>query len=157
MHALILAYDLHTRLFENVIDGLTEKDAQNRLNTRANHIAWIAGSIVHERFELANALNIPIMQTSGDLFENQKGIQDKMNYPSLKEYKHDWKHITPVLREALVNITTSELESRDQYQMPGENLTFFEAMAFIIDRESYCIGQIGLYRRLLGYEPMKYE
>jgi hypothetical protein len=41
--------------------------------------------------------------------------------------------------------------------MPGGDYTFFDTLTFSIDRESYCIGQIGLYRRLLGYDAMKYE
>lgn len=157
LHTLLMSYDLHSRLFENVIEGISDKDAQNRLNTKANHIAWIAGSLVHERFELANVLDIEKKQTSNKLFEDHKGIQDNVPYPSLQEFKKDWKDITPILRNALVNISNEQLENTDPYQMPGEHLTLFDAMVFIIDRESYCIGQIGLYRRLFGYEPMKYQ
>jgi hypothetical protein len=157
MPALLLAFDLHTKLFANVIDGISDKDSQNRLNTKANHVAWIAGSLVHERYELANVLEISMKQTSHELFMGHKGIQDSIPYPSLSEFRKDWQTITPVLRDALANISNEELESRDLYQMPGEDLTLFDAMAFILDREAYCIGQIGLYRRLLGYDAMKYQ
>jgi hypothetical protein len=40
--------------------------------------------------------------------------------------------------------------------MPGESMTHFDLIAFIIYREANCIGQIALWRRLLGYEAMKY-
>jgi hypothetical protein len=41
--------------------------------------------------------------------------------------------------------------------MPGEKMSFYDLIAYITHREAYCIGQIGLWRRLLGYEPMKFS
>jgi hypothetical protein len=140
-----------------VIEGISDHDAQNRLNTKANHVAWITGSLVHERYEMANAAGVELKQTSNELFQGHKGIQDNKVYPRLSEFKKDWERITPLLRKALFKLSEEELNSADPYGMPGDDLTFFDAITFLIDRESYCIGQIGLYRRLLGYEPMKYQ
>ena len=84
---LIGLYDFHTKLFYNVLVDISDKDANNRLGTKANHIAWIAGSLVHRRYALANALGIDKKQTSDKLFENNKGIQDNITYPSIEEYK----------------------------------------------------------------------
>lgn len=159
MELLINFYDWHTKLFRNVIDGISDTDSQNRMGTKANHVAWIAGSLVQQRFQLAEFAGISdnVKQTSDDLFKEHKGIQDNVAYPPLDEFKKDWDIISPVLRKALTDLTAEQLDSADPYKMPGENLTFFDAMAACFDRESYCIGQIALYRRLLGYEAMKYE
>lgn len=153
---LVFLYDSHTKLFPNVIDGLSDKDAQNRLNTKANHVAWIAGSLVHTRFELANVLGIGLKQTSDDLFKDFQGIKDGVTYPSLQEYRDDWKKISGVLKDKLASLDSEDLAKPDPFQMPGKPMTAFDSFAFMIDRESYCIGQIALYRRLLGYEAMKY-
>lgn len=154
---LTVMYDLHTRLFHNVLVDLSDEDAQNRLNTKANHVAWIAGSLVQERFELAKALGVAGMQqTSHELFKDHQGIQNGIPYPSLAEYKKDWDAISPALQKALKNATEEQLTGPDPFGMPG-NFNFFDILIFSIDRESYCIGQIGLYRRLLGYEAMKYD
>jgi hypothetical protein len=157
LDTLIVLYDLHTRLFQNVIDGISDVDAQNRLNTKANHIAWLTGSLVHERFELANAAGVDAQQSGDEFFMDQIGIQDDLIYPSMTVYKKDWNYITPVLKKALLYLSEEELAGPGPYGVPGDGLSFFDAITFIIDRESYCIGQIGLYRRLLGYEAMKYE
>lgn len=155
LDTLMFLYDWHTKLFHNVIDGISEKDALNRLNTKANHIAWIIGSLVHERYEIANALGVGLKQSS-DLFKDHWGIQDNVKYPTLAEFEKDWNTITPVLRDALVNVTNEQLDR--PFVMPGEEpMTHFDLIVFITDRESYCIGQVGLYRRLLGYEAMKYQ
>ena len=155
MYSLIYLYDIHTNYFARVIAGISDKDVQNRLNTKANHIAWITGSLVHERFEIANALGIQLKQTSDELFKNHKGIQDNIKYPSLTEFKKDWETISPVLRNALSEISEAKLNGK--FDMGGEQMTYFDLIAFITYREASCIGQIALYRRLLGYEAMKYD
>lgn len=156
MEMLVILYDQHTRLFKNVIEGISDKDAQNRLNTKANHVAWLTGSLVQGRYEIANAVGIGLKQTAHELFMDYKGIQDDITYPSLIQFKKDWEIITPLLRDALVNLNDDQLNAPDPFEMPGADYTFFDVITFIVDRESYCIGQIGLYRRLLGYEAMKY-
>ncbi len=157
IEVLIDIYEWHTKLFGNVIADISDKDASNRLGTKANHVAWLAGSLVHERYELAKFAGKELPQTSHELFKDHKGIQDDSIYPSLSEFKNDWETISPVLRSALENLSEEQLNAPDPYGMPGEDLTFFDSITGCIDRESYCIGQIGLYRRLLGYEAMKYN
>ena len=157
MPVLINLYDWHTKIYKNAIVGISDKDAQNRLNTKANHVAWIAGSVVHERYALAKFLNVNKQQTSHELFKDHKGIQDNVIYPPLSEYKKDWEEISPVLRDVLMHAGIEQLNGPDPYEMPGGPFTFFDSIIGCIDRESYCIGQIGLYRRLLGYDAIKYE
>lgn len=156
MYSLIVLYDICTEYFPKAIEGISDKDVNNRLNTKANHVAWLAGSLVNERFEMAKTLGKELKQTSGELFKDHKGIQDSASYPSLTEYKTDWETVTPVLRDLLLNIGSEKLDSKFE-MMPGETMTYFELMSFMAYRESNIIGQILLWRRLLGYEAMKYD
>lgn len=158
MYSLVVLYDMHTDFLARAIDGISDKDAQNRLNTKANHAAWITGSITQERFELANLLGVSgkLKQSADELFNNHKGIQDGVTYPSLADFKKDWDKISPLLRDAFINVTDEKLDSI--FEMPGENfkMSFFELFTFMTYREANCIGQIALWRRLLGLEAMKY-
>ena len=162
MYSLVVLYDLHTKLYKNVLEDISDKDAHNRLNTKANHIAWIAGSLVYERHQLAVLLNSgsylpPLNRLTNDLFHEHKGIQDGITYPSLLEYKSDWEIITPFLRDTLANLSREELAGDDPYAMPREKTTLYDMLVYMIHREAYYIGQIGLYRRLLEYPAMKYQ
>ena len=154
MHSLIVLYDMHTTYFANVIEGISDKDAHNRLNTKANHVAWLTGSLVQQRFEIAKDLGIDRKQGAHELFKDNKGIQDNITYPPLAEFKKDWETISPVLRDALVNVKDEKLDS--PFEMEGFTMSHFDLIAFIIYREANIIGQIALWRRLLGYEAMKY-
>ena len=154
---LLGLYDYHTKLYLNSLEGLSDKDAANRLGTKANHIAWIAGSLVQQRFALAGAMGIEERQTSDELFAGFKGIQDNVTYPSLEEYRKDWERISPLLRDAIANADESVLDGKDPFGIPGGDYTLFDTLTFTTDRESYCIGQIGLFRRLLGHAAMKFD
>jgi len=155
MLGIIALYDLQTPFFNSVLDGISDKDAHNRLNTKANHIAWLAGSMVQQRFDLAEMFGAEGQkQAAYDLFKDNKGIQEGVTYPSLESYKKDWAHIAPVCREVLAKATDEKLNS--MFEMPGMQFPFFDLVTFMTYREANCIGQIALYRRLLGYEAMKY-
>ena len=156
MDTLINMYDWHTKLFKNVLVDISDKDAGERLNTKANHIAWIAGSLVNGRYQLGRLLGLDMVQDSDELFRDNKGIQDDIIYPTPGDFLEDWDDISPILKEALGSVDEEELNGPDPFNMPGGPYTFFDTIVACIDRESYCIGQIGLWRRLLGYEAMKY-
>ena len=155
MYSLVVLYDMHTDFYGSVLEGISDEDAHKRLDTKANHVAWLAGSLVQERVELFNGLWTGDKQESNELFRDHKGIQDNVMYPSLTEFKKDWKHISPLLREALMTVTDEKLDSKIE-MMPGETMSYFDLITFMMYREANCIGQVALWRRLLGYEAMKY-
>ena len=154
MDSLIALYDMQTTFFNSALDGLKDGDAHNRLNTKANHIAWLTGSLVQQRFELAQVLRIDKKQQANDFFKDNKGIQDGVTYPTLSTFKADWEAISPELKEALIAVSDEKLDS--QIDMGGMKMSVYELLTFSIYREANCIGQIALWRRLLGYEAMKY-
>ncbi len=155
MYSLIVLFDMHTTYFGSALDGIADEDAHNRLNTKANHVAWLTGSLVEQRYEIANMLGVEGKQTAEELFKDNKGIQDGVSYPSLTQFKKDWERITPQLRTALINVSDEKLDESFE-MMPGMMMTYYELISFIIYREANCIGQIALWRRLLGYDAMKY-
>ena len=154
MHSLVVLYDMQTKFLANALEGIADKDTHNRLNTKANHIAWLTGSIVQQRFEIAQQLGIDQKQAANELFRENKGIQDDVTYPTPGEYLKDWNIISPLLREAFSSVDDSKLNS--PFEMPGMTMTYFDMVSFIIYREANIIGQIALWRRLLGYPAMKY-
>jgi hypothetical protein len=155
MLSIIVLYDMQTTFFKSAIDGISDSDAHNRLQKKANHVAWLAGSIVQQRFELATILGDEHRQSAHVLFKDNKGIQDNLTYPSLDSFKKDWEIIMPVVRKLLININDDHLDKTFE-MMPGMNMTYYELITFITYREANIIGQIALWRRLLGYEAMKY-
>ncbi len=155
MFSHLVLFDMHTTFFPKVIDGISDGDAHNRLNTKANHIAWLTGSFVQQRYELANDLGIDKKQSAEELYANNKGIQDDITYPSLAAFKKDLDVISPLLKDALLQVSDQKLDEKFE-MMPGMMMSHYDLISFIIYREANIIGQIALWRRLLNYEAMKY-
>jgi hypothetical protein len=154
LYALIDLYNLHTNFFKNSLDGISDEDSTDRLGTKANHVAWLAGSLVQERYELAKLFGSSLSPTANDLFKNHQGIQENAIYPSLESFKQDWKEISPVLKEQLLQAKDTELDKVIDF--PGMSYPLYELISFQVYREANCIGQIALWRRLLDYDAMKY-
>lgn len=153
--ALLSLFDYHTSFFPKALAGLSEEDMHNRLNTPANHMAWIAGSAVHQRFMMASEFNKTIKQTGEELFKNHQGIREDAKYPTVAEYLKDWEVITPIAREALIKIGDEKLDS--DFDMGGMTMKWYEMICFTIYREATLIGQLALWRRLLGHPALKYD
>lgn len=153
--ALLTLFDYQTGFFPKVLEGLSDDDMHNRLNTAANHPAWLAGSLVNQRFMMASETGSGLQQTGGELFKNNQGIQDGVRYPSVENCLADWNRITPEAREALVKIDDEKLDS--DFDMGGMTMTYYEMICFSIYREASIIGQLALWRRLLGRPAMRYD
>ncbi|QNR85825.1 DinB family protein [Pedobacter riviphilus] len=154
MYGFIVLYEMQTDFLLRALAGIDQKDAQKRLDTKANHIAWITGSVVHGRYFLAKSFGIDLPSVTDELFASNKGIIDDATYPSLEDFIKDWKEISPKLQEALTQATDEKLE--EKLSIPGMEITLFEMISFSSYREANCIGQIALWRRLLNYPGMNY-
>ena len=146
---------MHSDFFLRALEEFPEDLAQNRLGTKANHVAWLAGSLVQQRYEMANSFGVTATSRAHQLFKDNQGIKDDVSYPSLQTFRDDWQAITPLLRPALLQVTDEKLDERINMG-PGMEMSAYELTSFMIYREASCIGQIALWRRLLGLPAMSY-
>lgn len=148
-------FDMQTTFFARAIENISEEDRYNRLDTKANHIAWLTGSLVQQRYWMTTETNPGLKQTGDELFRDNKGIQENAKYPTSAEYLKDWEEITPLARQALFDIDDAKLDS--EIDMGGMKMTYYEMISFTIYREASIIGQLALWRRLLGYPALRYD
>lgn len=155
MQSLVILYDMHTDFFRRALENIDDSAAQNRLDTKANHIAWITGSLVQVRFEMAGMFGKEMQQKHHELFADFKGIEDGVKYPPLEDFKQDWDKVSLILRDIYTNLSTEKLDSI--FEMHGMKMSHYEMVSFQTYREAACIGQIALWRRLLGFPAMRYD
>ncbi|MDR6805533.1 hypothetical protein J2Y45_002158 [Dyadobacter sp. BE34] len=155
MQGVVSMYNLQTPFFAFVTENISHEDTQKRLDTKANHIGWLAGALVEQRFDLARHLGYEGQQQANEFFKDFKGIQDGVEYPSIASYQEDWNKITPILKDLLSNVSDEELERRIDMG-PEFSMSLYELITFSIYREANIIGQLALWRRLLGYPGMRY-
>lgn len=155
LYSIIVLYDMHSGFFHKALEGLSDDAAHSRLQTKANHVAWLTGSLVQQRFELAELFGKHERQAAHELFVNNQGIKDDYRYPPISGFKKDWDKITPILRDVLQAIPPEKSDEIFE-AMPDMKMSYFDMISFCTYREANCIGQIALYRRLLGYDAINY-
>lgn len=152
-------YRMHTQLFDNAIENISGFDALKRINDVTNHFVWMAGNMVNTRYWLANILGVEDTDPNDELFKDARALDPKANYPELGDLKKQWHKISSQLYNMLYRVTDEELAQPYNF---GMGVDFVEEnklnmVGMCLDRESYLLGQMGLMRRALGYEGMKYD
>ena len=155
---IIPAYRMHSQIFLNALDDVSEDDALKRVQDRTNHIVWMAGNFVNVRYAMGHVLGLQEQDPYQDLFFMGKTLDEQFSYPDLKELKENFHAISPKVYKALLEADDKQLEEIFKIDM---NIPFIEEnklnfIGMCIGREDYLVGQIALMRRLINDQGMKY-
>ena len=151
--SITLQFDLHTRLFNNVLQGIEENESYNRFNN-SNNIKWLAGHLVSTRLLFANFSRL---SDDGRFKMFGKGFDSSLDYPTLEIIKSKWNEIAPTISKGLKNLSPDELKEKGVFQTPIGDDNMKNFIEFVIHHEAYHIGQLGILRKQLGKESMKYS
>ena len=155
---LLIQYDLHNTLFNNVLVDISEEESDIRLAPGINNIKWLAGHLVWGQLGLARMGGVTVAIEWTDHFNTQltEPVSPSLKMPSLEEIKIEWNKYAAPLRDGLAQMTDEALSSPIEFPLPAFKTT--ESLwTFINHHQAYTIGQIGILRRALGKEAMKYR
>lgn len=154
---LLAQYDLHNTLFNNVLVDISEEEADTRLAPGINNVKWLAGHLVWAQRGLAGMIGVPFDIEWLGHFDRQadKKPGDEIKVPSMGEIKQAWEKYAPLIRECLEKLSDGALAAPMEFPLPAFR-TQEGFWTFINHHQAYTIGQIGILRRALGKEAMKY-
>ena len=157
--ALKAQYDLNTRLYNNVLQGITDGESNNRNNENVNHIKWVAGHLLSTRLENMNQLTggEPDRTYVEKFGRNSKLDPTGASYPSLEELTAKWNEVSPSISERILQIPEELLDSKAPAQSPIPDETFRGLLAFIVSHEAHHVGQLSILRKLAGKDAMSYN
>lgn len=154
--SLLEIFQLHTRLLINVLDKVNDGHAQTQILPNTNHLAWLTGHVVSSRYAVCNLLDGNIEEPYPELFSKGKGIE-KITYPSLSELTETLTYISNILQELLSNLPYEKLQELGKFKMPLGNGSLRSQIVFFAHHEAYHIGQMGMIRKCLGLNAMRYN
>ena len=156
---IIPAFRMHTQLFNNVLEGITEEEALVRVQGKTNHVAWMAGNMVNCRYWLGETLGLTDRDPNDELFKEGRALDETLSYPSLSQLRKNWHDISPKVYEVLLQTDDAALDKMVEFGMGvsflKENNLNMVGMA--IGREDYLLGQMGLMRKIIGHAGMRYD
>lgn len=151
---LILA--LNDRLFLNALEGVSDDLARERLSGHSNPFIWIATHNVWARYNILSFLGSPVRNPYQGRFENFKPYDATERYPSLEEVRAQWKKTGNLVKEAFQNVTPEHLGAEGPIKNPTGDFTNGGTITFLVQHESYTIGQMAFLKKYLTKEAMKY-
>jgi hypothetical protein len=162
---LLDQFDLHNVLYNNVIADITDEESDKCVADPMNSVKWLAGHLAWAQLNLGNIGGVPVDFLWRDHFHTKQGATPAdlsappSELPALQEIKDKWNEMAPVIRKGLENLPDAALDTVINIPhpiFPFDN-TLAGLWAFINHHQAYTIGQIGILRRGLGKDAMKYS
>jgi uncharacterized damage-inducible protein DinB len=154
--ALASVLRLNTRLFLNCLEGVSDEKAVERPNPLTNNLAFLGCHLVDSRHFLAAQLGLNEVNPFAKQLERVQSIEQVESFPSLAAIRSAWRAIAPVLEECVAGLTQTELRAASRARFPVDDPSISGMVAFLIQHESYHVGQMALIRKHYGYPAMKY-
>jgi uncharacterized damage-inducible protein DinB len=150
-------FKLNSRLFLNCLDGMDEDQARWRPGDRVNSAAFVAAHLVDSRHYLGKLLGLDAPKPFGGRLDASRNIDEVKEMPGLDELRSEWKTVTGSLRERFGSLSAAELAAPYSGGFPIEDRTALGLIGFLLQHDSYHIGQLGLLRKQTGLDAMSYH
>ncbi len=147
---------LNTRLFRNCLDGFEEGKCRARPTPTANSAAYVAAHLVESRFYLLGLMGAERTSPLGERV-GWRGIEEITAWPTLDEIQAAWTEVSGELDGRLSKLTAPELDKASDSKLPMETPTTLGVLGFLVQHDSYHLGQLSLLRSAAGLPAMKYS
>ena len=148
---------LNTRLFRNCLDGLTDEQARIRPSASTNSAAFVAAHLAESRYFLLELLGAKRSNPLERYLGGRKSIEQVTDWPSLAEVQDAWTESSRALRDRMEAMTPAELDAPHGTRFPIEQASVLGLVSFLVQHDSYHLGQLGFLRKQAGLEAMQYN
>ena len=147
---------LNTRLFRNCLDGLTDEQARVRPSPTANSAAFVAAHLAESRLFILKILGVERPSPLAPYLTGRSSIDEIKTWPTLDEIRSAWTEASHALRDRVAAMSAAELDAPNSTGFPVSDMTMLGVLAFLVQHDSYHIGQLSLLRKCAGLPAMKY-
>jgi len=153
---LLNTLNLNTRLFANCMADVDDTTAKTRPSANTNNMVFLVCHLVDARHHLARMLGIDVECPCLESLANIGSIEEVREFPALADLALAWEDVSDLLRERLEAASQEELALPSPHQFPVSDPTLGGAVLFLLQHESFHLGQLALLRKYLGFPPMSY-
>ena len=147
---------LNDKLFDNCLTDLTELQGRVRPSPETNHATFVAAHLVDSRYFTLKLLGAPLESPLTKYLGQWRGIDEITEWPTHEEIRAAWADVSAALETRLANITAEALDAPSGTRMPIEDTSVLGLFAFMVQHDSYHVGQLSLLRKHVGLPAMSY-
>ena len=148
---------LNTRLLLNCLEGLSDEAARVRHASGVNSVTFIAAHVTDSRYFLLRTLGGALENPLSRFLDKAKTIDEITEWPPLDAVRTAWKDVSAALDTQLGTATADELSASVDARFPGVERTRLGALTFLVQHDSYHLGQLALLRKPAGLPAMGYR
>ena len=154
LHAILR---LNSRLLLNCFEGMDETTARQRPNARTNSAAFLACHLIDSRHYLLSLLGRLGENPVARFVGSARSIDDVGALPPLADVRAAWRSVSTTLEACLAELSDAELTAPSPQRFPVEDRSLLGAVAFLLQHESYHVGQLALIRKYFGLPAMSWR
>jgi uncharacterized damage-inducible protein DinB len=148
---------LNGDLLLNSLDGLTSDQASTPVTPGGNTVGFLVAHLVDSRHFIARLVGAPMANPVEQALAGAKSWADVRELPALPVLRTAWLDVSRHLDHALAACDRARLDAPCEQRFPGSDGTLEGALAFLVQHDSYHLGQIALLRRQHGLGAMSYR
>lgn len=148
---------LNTRLVLDCLEGVDDATAARRPSPQTNGMGFLALHLLDSRVFLARFLGLEAAHPFEPLLEGVRSIEELERLPPLDAVRAAWEEVSRALDEGFGTLADADVLRPSPQRFPVEDGTVLGAVAFLLQHDSYHLGQLALLRKLFGLGAMRYR
>jgi hypothetical protein len=145
---------LNTGLLRNALAGVDNAAAGRRLHPDFNTMAFLVIHLLDARFLMARMTGVPADNPHQAAWDAARSFDDIADIPPLAELLALWDGVGAALAARLPALAAADVAGPVPYPFPVADPSVRGGLAFLLQHESYHLGQLGLMRRMLSLPAM---
>ena len=150
-------FGLNADLLLNALEGLTPAQASTAVVPGGNTIAFLIAHLVDTRHFLAGLLGAPIPNPVEQALAGVQSLADVRELPDLPALRAAWVEISRHVERSLAACDQAQLDAPCSSRLPGSDGTLKGVVGFLLQHDSYHLGQIAMLGRQHGLPGMSYR
>lgn len=148
---------LNTKLFRNCLEDLSDEQAAMRPSGATNNAAFVAAHLTNSRFYLLKVLGIEEPDPLAPYLDGRTSLDNLQTLPPITDIQAAWTKAAHLLRDRLDALTPADLDAPSTAKFPLFNGTLLGTLTFLVQHDSYHVGQLSLLRKYSGLPPMRFQ
>jgi hypothetical protein len=148
---------LNTKLFRNCLEGLSDEQAATRPSDATNNATFVAAHLTNSRFYLLKTLGVEEADPLARYLDGRKSLDELERLPPLSEIQTAWTKAAHLLRDRLAALTPGDLDGPSTAKFPLFDGTVLATLTFLVQHDSYHVGQLSLLRKYCGLPAMRFQ
>lgn len=151
-----LILQLNAKLFIRAVRDISDTQGEEIIHPAINPPHWIIGHTLSNRYYLLQCCDASVQDPYAEYYGDGKGLTQGVRYPPVSEILQAFRSFSPVVEAAMLNFPLENLQQPAPFPLPVQDQTGRGLLAFLLQHESYHVGQLSIIHQMLGHGPIGY-